>query len=120
MDVVIIATQVWQAETFVLQDGTEVTIKPLNIKRLRLFMQIISQLGETEKTVGKEKVALSVEEREEKFLQTIFEAALIPIAQADKELSENKDKLEEILDVPTIHKILEVAGNVKLNTENLV
>lgn len=112
---IIIAKQVWQLETFILQDGTEVDIKPLNIKNLRKFMTVIGTL----KGIAADET-LSDDEKELQTIDKITEAATIAIAKADPELAKDTDRLEDILDVQTIHKILEVAGGVKLNDPNLV
>jgi hypothetical protein len=96
---------VFESETLTLQDDTEVEIKPLNIKSLRKFMEVVDKLSD----LKKESDAIDV----------LLEAAAVAIARTNPELAADTDKLEEILDVPTMHKIIEIAGGVKLNDPNL-
>lgn len=107
--VVTIATTVWIEETFVLQDGTEVSVRPLSIKKLREFMKIISHLGEGD----------TAEERETNTVDTIVKAALLAIDASNSEVKKTKVQYEEILDIPTLYKIIELAGGVKLDEPNL-
>lgn len=100
------ATKVYEEETIELQDGTEVVIRPLNIKKLREFMSVIKKLEAIE--------------TEEESIDILLEACTIAISQKNKAVSENTDLLEESLDVPTMHRILEVAGGVKMNDPNLL
>lgn len=100
------ATEVYTATDITLQDGTEVTIKPLTIKRLRRFMEIIQKF---------EKV-----DDEVKSIDLMVDACAIAIEQSNPDLANNKDALEDVLDVPTMWKILEVAGGIKMDDPNLV
>lgn len=101
------ATKVFTVEQIEVQDGTILTIKPLNIKRLRVFMEIVKDFDKIED--------------EAESIDLMIRACSLAIG-ADKE---NKDKaddnewLEENLDIPTMWKILEVAGGVKPNDPNL-
>lgn len=99
------ATKVFITEEIELQDGTKVTIKPLNIKSLRKFMEIVKDFDQ----VDDENVSVTM----------MVQACAIAIAPGNKELSEDIDRLEEALDMPTMWKILEVAGGVKPNDPNL-
>lgn len=100
------ATKVYVTESFELQDGTEVEIKPLNIKRLRKFMEIVAKLEETEKEVDA--------------IDILFDATALVIERSNPKLAEDRETLEDILDVPTMYRILEVAGGVKLGDPNLL
>jgi hypothetical protein len=99
------ATKVYTVEEFELQDGQTVTIKPLNIKSLRKFMEIVKDFDKIED--------------EDESISLMVKACAVAIAPSNKALSENLDLLEEALDVPTMWKILEVAGGVKPNDPNL-
>jgi hypothetical protein len=95
------ATKVSKEEDIELQDGTVVEIKPLNIKSLRKFMEVV-------------KVLEDEEADDNQTFDAMVEACAIPIGRANKELGEDRDALEEVLDVPTMWKILEVAGGIKV------
>lgn len=99
------ATQVYTAEEIKLQDGNEVTLKPLNIKNLRKFMK-----------KWKEIEGLKDEDETVDFL---IEVAQLCLSSLYKEY-EDLDKFEEAVDVPTVHKIIEVCGGIKLNDPELM
>jgi hypothetical protein len=95
-----LATKVYHQEDIELQDeeSTVVTVRPLNIKRLRRFMEIVKNFDE--------------EAGDEGNLDLMVDAVAIAIERSNPELAKDKDTLEEALDIPTIWKILEIAGGV--------
>lgn len=100
------ATKIYTVETIELQDGTEVTIKPLTIKRLRRFMEIVKDFDNIEEEA--ESVDLMVK------------ACAIALEVANPKLAADTDRLEDALDIPTMWRILEVAGGVRPNDPNLL
>ena len=100
------ATQIYTEETLLTQGGTEIVVRPLTIKSLRKFMAKMNEL-QTEEEIA-----------DEEGINVMLEAALIAIEQCNKNL-ENLDELEDELDLPTISKILEVSGGIKLDDPNL-
>jgi hypothetical protein len=48
----------------------------------------------------------------------LLECAQIAMQQYNPEISEDIDKLEEILDLPTVYQIIEAASGVKLADAN--
>jgi hypothetical protein len=44
---------------------------------------------------------------------------MVCLEQLKPELAEDLDKFEEVIEVPTMMKILEIAGGLKLNDPNL-
>lgn len=102
-----IATKIYTEEDVILQDDAEtvVTLKPLPIRTLRRFMAKLEDL----QTVKKEVDAMSV----------LFDLATICIEKQVPKLIED-ETLEDVLDMPTIYKIIEVCGGVKLNDPNLM
>lgn len=95
------ATTVFQAETVNLIDGTEIEIRPLKISLLRPFMT---------KMQGIEKVA----EDNEKSMTLLIECVQIAMQQYKPALADDISKLEELLDLPTVYRIIEAASGVKL------
>lgn len=101
------ATKVFTVEQIELQDGTVITIKPLNIKRLRVFMEIVKDFDKIEE--------------ESDSIELMVKACKLAIGADEKmrEKAEDVEWLEDNLDIPTMWKILEVAGGVKPNDPNL-
>jgi len=100
-----LATQLYDIVEVELQDGRKVTLKPLPIKRLKEFMKVVTKLD----TVKDEEEAIDI----------FIEACAIALKKSLPELADNKEALEEALDVPTIWKIMEVCGGIKLGDPNL-
>ena len=100
------ATTVFNVEDIQLRDGSNVKLKPLSIKELREFMKVIAKT-ETATT-------------EEETMAILVEACGIPLFPQLKDLENSLDKLEDVLDMPTISHILEVCGGIKLDDPNLL
>lgn len=98
------ATTVYDTEEIVLQNGVKVTLKPLTIKQLRKFMVVVNKLQETT--------------TEDESLNTLLEACSIALEKQLEDVS--VDTLEDVLDVPTINRILEVCGGIKMDDPNLL
>jgi hypothetical protein len=64
-----------------------------------------------------EKVA-DVAEDNEKSMALLMECVQIAMEQFNPELAKDKDKLEDILDLPTVYEIIEAASGVKLSDAN--
>ena len=97
------ATKVYETIQLELQDGTVITVKPLNLKTLRLVM--------------KEWQKVSTIENEDDFLDVLIRCTSI----AMQYLAPDKaDSVEEVFDLQTMYKILEIAADIKLNDPNLV
>lgn len=113
------ATTVYTTEDIKLQDDTQVTLKPLPIKPLRRFMKEWEKFGEVKDEdqgfdifVACCAVALEKELKKKEKVENTF--------NDDNELTdEYKDYLEDVLDIDTIYKVLDVCGGLKLNDENL-
>lgn len=101
------ATKVYVEEEVELQDGTVLNLRPLNIKNLRKFMKVVKEMQPEE---GKE-----IDEFEG--LDKMVDACQVAISQFDEELAADREKLEEALDAPTIEKIFEVAGGIKVSQD---
>ena len=83
-------------------DGTEIAVRPLKISLLRPFMK---------KFDGISKIA----EDNAKSMDLLIECVQIAMKQYKPELAEDMKALEEVLDLPTVYKIVEVASGVKLS-----
>lgn len=100
------ATTVYDVEEITLQGGEKVTLKPLSIKELRKFMAAIQRTAEVE--------------TEDETLDVLIDACAVALAKQFPDLVADRDKLEDSLDVPTINRILEVCGGIKMDDPNLL
>jgi len=97
------ATTTHEAEQVTLIDGTKITVRPLKISLLRPFMK---------KFEGVAKVA----EDNEKSMTLLIECVQIAMQQYKPELAEDIQKLEDLLDLPTVYKIVEAASGINLSS----
>ena len=98
------ATTVHESQELILMDGTKISVRPLKISLLRPFMKKFEQVA-------------GVAEDNEKSMTLLIECVQIAMQQFKPELAE-VSKLEEILDLPTVYKIIEAASGVKLQDAN--
>lgn len=95
------ATTVNEEKEVVLVDGTKVKIRPLKISLLRSFMQ-------------KFETIQAVASDNDKSINILMECVQIAMKQYKPELAEDMEKLEELLDLPTVYRIVEEASGVRL------
>ena len=100
------ATSVYEVVEVELLDGTKVSMKPLKISLLREFMKEFQKISD-------EKIA----EDNIKSMDLLLSCAAIAMKQYNAELA-TKEKLEEVIDLPTVYKVIEVAAGIKLNDPN--
>ncbi len=113
------ASTVYSVQVVTLQDDTDVTLRPLNIKGLRKFMAKMEEFGNIK--------------NEEEGLDLLLDAAALCLAKQRPEFwDESKDRgkgknrggyteeWEDVADMPTVYKILDVCGGVKLDDPNLI
>ena len=100
------ATTVYDSEEIALRNGSTVTLKPLSIKELRAFMVVINKT--------------SAASTEDETLNILIDACAVALQKQLPDLVANRDELEDALDVPTINRILEVCGGVKMDDPNLL
>jgi hypothetical protein len=98
------ATRVYDVVELELQDGSVVEIRPLSIKRLRNFMEKIEDLSKAETEIES--------------LSVLSDAATVAIQAFRPDVTQ--EQAEDILDMPTIWKILEIAGGIKAPDPNLL
>jgi hypothetical protein len=94
------ATTTYESQELVLMDGTKISVRPLKISLLRPFMTKFEKVAE-------------VADDNEKSMTLLVECVEIAMKQFNPELADVK-KLEEVLDLPTVYKIIEAASGVKL------
>jgi hypothetical protein len=99
-----LATTVYDVEEIQLQNGATVKLKPLTIKELREFMKVIQRTQEVTS--------------EDETLTILIEACGVALQKQLPDLVADKDAFEDTLDVPTINRILEVCGGIKMDDPN--
>jgi hypothetical protein len=100
------ATTVYETVDIELMDGTKIAMRPLKISLLREFMKEFEKIGEEE--IATDNL---------KSMDLLFDCAIIAMKQYNPDLAE-KEKLEDVVDLPTVYKIIEVAAGIKLNDPN--
>lgn len=112
------AKTVYDSEDITLQDGREVTLVPLAIGRLRRFMKAWGEFANIEKEDDAFDIyinccGIALEKAvEEDFNKT---------KDSDNVLADDyREYLEDVLDMDTIYKILDVCGGLKLNDPKLL
>ena len=100
------ATKVYETVDIELMDGEKIQMRPLKISLLREFMKEFQKIGDE-----------GIAEDNIKSMDLLLSCAMIAMKQYNEELA-TKEKLEEVLDLPTVYKIIEVAAGIKLNDPN--
>lgn len=95
------ATTKYEENTVTLIDGSTISVRPLKISLLRPFMKKFEGVA-------------AVAEDNEKSMTLLVECVQIAMEQYKPELANDITKLEDILDLPTVYKIVEAASGVKL------
>ena len=101
------ATKINEEKSVKLMDGTELAIRPLKISLLRDFMKKFEKIGE-------------VADNNEKSINLLLECVQIAMKQYNEELSGDIKKLEDLLDLPTVYAIVEVASGTNLSGVSLM
>lgn len=120
------ATTVYTTEDILLSDGSQVTLKPLNIKNLRAFMKKIDEFGNAKTEEDGLEVlldagALCLKDQRPEFwdetkTKSVEEEGVAKTVPAPG----HSEAFEDVLDMETVYKVLEVCGGVKLNDPNLL
>jgi hypothetical protein len=92
------------AEKVTLQDGTIVEIRPLNIKRLRDFMEITKDFEKAKD--------------DKEGLDLLVRATQVALLAVDEEKYADIEDLEELLDITIIAEIMRIAGGVDIDSGN--
>jgi hypothetical protein len=101
------ATTEYKPETLKLIDGTEISVRPLKISLLKPFMKKFEDVA-------------NVAEDNEKSIEVLLECVQIAMKQYAPELAADPARLEEVLDLPTVYKIVEAASGINLTANNFV
>lgn len=97
------ATSIYKTQNIFLYDGTEITIMPLKIKYLREFMDVFFTIHKTT--------------NDDEAIIVLLECTRIAMKQYFPQISKSIEDLEDNIDMPTVHQVLEIAANIKLDPE---
>lgn len=100
------AVTVHEAQTIVLLNDTEIKIRPLKISLLREFMKEFEKID-------------AVSDDNAKSIDVLIKCVQIAMKQYAPDLSADEAVLEDILDLPTVYKIVEAASGAQLGDMNL-
>jgi hypothetical protein len=95
------ATTINEATKIAFLDGTEIEVSTLKISLLRDFMKSFEQIA-------------AVAEDNEKSMNLLLDCVQIALKQFKPELAEDRKALEDILDLPTVYKIVEEASGIPM------
>jgi hypothetical protein len=98
------ATKVYSTKNIYLFDGTEIEISPLKIKYLRQFMDTFALINQAK--------------NDDESILLLLECVRISMKQYYPQLSGSISDVEDSVDMPTIHEILEIAGGIKINDDS--
>ena len=98
------ATKIYNTEKIVLVDDTEIWISPLKIKFLRQFMD---KFEEVKNRSSDDKEAMG----------GLTECAFIAMKQYYPGIM-TIEEFEDLVDMPTVYKIIDVAGGIKIKAES--
>jgi len=96
----IMATKIYESDTIVLMDGTEIYLTPLKIKYLREFMELFDYVKDAR--------------NDDQAILFLTECAKI----AMKQYAPDRLDLEDQADIHTIYTILEIAAGIKIKPES--
>ena len=110
------ASKVYNSEEIELSDDSTVVLKPLSIKRLRVFMPKMQEWQDfiaDEEAQEKDPMGLGS-------MSLLVEAAVICLLDQRDDWKDNPELAEDVLDMETVYRVLEVCGGIKLNDPNLL
>jgi hypothetical protein len=97
------ATKIYDSEVITLVDGTEIYLTPLKIKYLRQFMVAFEDVKKT----GNDEDAIA----------SLVECARIAMQQYLPRIK-TVEELEDVVNMPNIYKILDIAAGIKINSKS--
>lgn len=98
------ATSIYKTKNIYLFDGTEIQIMPLKIKYLREFMDAFDKIKYTK--------------NDDEAMSVLLECTRIAMKQYYPSISKSIEDLEDNIDLPTVHDILDLAGNIKVGASS--
>lgn len=100
-------TTINEEKTISLIDGTTISVRPLRISLLRDFMDKFEKIAE-------------VADDNTKSMTLLMECVQIALKQYKPEIADDLTKLEDLLDLPTVYKIVEEASGIRLSDASII
>ena len=94
------ATAIYKTKNIFLFDGTEIETMPLKIKYLREFMDAFDKIKYTKD--------------DDEAMLVLLECTRVAMKQYKPDISNTIEDIENNIDLPTMHEILDIAGNIKV------
>jgi hypothetical protein len=94
------ATAIYKTKNIYLFDGTEIQTMPLKIKYLREFMDAFNKIKDTKS--------------DDEAMMVLLECTRIAMKQYYPSISKSIEDLEDNIDLPTVHEVLDIAANIKI------
>lgn len=99
------ATSVYETIEMELLDGTKIKMRPLKISLLREFMKKFETISD-------------VADSNDDSMNLLIECVQIAMKQYLPEIAEDKEKIEDVFDLPMVYKVIEVAAGIKMDQGN--
>jgi hypothetical protein len=97
---------VTEEQTLTLLDGTTFVARPLKISLLRKFMKAFDGIAE-------------VSADNDKSMDLLIKCVQVAMEQYAPEVAADAAKMEDLLDLPTVYKVIEAASGIKLGDSGL-
>jgi hypothetical protein len=101
------ATSVYETTDIELMDGTKLKMRPLKISLLREFMKTFEGIGD-------------VADSNDKSMDVLMDCVQIAMKQYNSELAESREQLEDVMDLPSVYRVIEAAAGIKLDDQGNV
>jgi hypothetical protein len=101
------ATSVYETVDIELLDGTKIKMRPLKISLLRDFMTKFENIAD-------------VADSNENSMNLLIDCVQIALKQYAPEIAEDRARVEDVFDLPTVYKVIEVAAGIKLDDQGNV
>lgn len=101
------ATSVYETSEIELLDGTKIKVRPLKISLLREFMKKFESIA---------KVA----ENNDKSMDILIDCVQIAMKQYAPDLSTDRERLEDNIDLPSVYKVIEAASGIRFDDQGNV
>lgn len=98
------ATQVYETSEITLLDGKTVKMRPLKISLLREFMKKFEGIAD-------------VANDNDKSMDILIDCVQIAMKQYEPKLAEDREVLEDNIDLPSVYKVIEAASGIKFDDQ---
>lgn len=98
------ATQVYETSEVTLIDGKVIKMRPLKISLLREFMKKFEAIAD-------------VANDNDKSMDVLIDCVQIAMKQYEPKLSEDREALEDNMDLPSVYKVIEAASGIKFDDQ---